>query len=206
MAEIEVEFGQSHTEVHAMAFTDADKDRILQNFPDKISVSVANFGTQEFPLRAYVKSFLDAVQPPSAKVVITVEADGDDLDMATIDNTHVKLIGINAANFQIADTEVSYYFDATLEAEDNMVEDCTCADGREGQRLSRAFKLVWDIGIDVDPGISGVFEVSESEIVVVTPCVCPPEEPILAEGEDEADDGDDDHGDKKHKKKGKRDK
>lgn len=212
MAEVLVEFGQTHTEVHAMAFTDADKARILQNFPEKISVSLANFGTQEFPLRGHVKSFLDAVEPPSAKVVVAVEADGDDIDMAAIENIQVKLIGINAASFQIGDTEVSYHFDATLEAEDNMVEDCSCADGRQGQRLTRAFKLVWDIGIDIDPGISGLFEVSESDIVVVTPCQCPPEEPVMAEDEDDEDGAEDDKGrdedraKKKHKKKAKRDK
>jgi hypothetical protein len=52
MAAVVVEFGQSHTEKRSLGLTRADKERILQNFPERISVSVPGFGAQEFPLRA----------------------------------------------------------------------------------------------------------------------------------------------------------
>ena len=40
MAAVVVEFGQSHTEKRSLSLTRPDKDRILQNFPEKISVDL----------------------------------------------------------------------------------------------------------------------------------------------------------------------
>jgi hypothetical protein len=36
MAAVVVEFGQAHTEKRSLSLTRADKERILQNFPEKI--------------------------------------------------------------------------------------------------------------------------------------------------------------------------
>ena len=65
MAPVEVACGQSHMETRPLSFTKADKDRVAQSFPEKITVSVPGFGTQELPLRPLVKSMLDQVQPPA---------------------------------------------------------------------------------------------------------------------------------------------
>ena len=80
MAPVEVACGQFHLETRPLSFTKADKDRIVQSFPEKITVSVPGFGTQELALRPLVKSMLDQVQPPAVKIAIAVRGEPDDVD------------------------------------------------------------------------------------------------------------------------------
>jgi hypothetical protein len=173
MAAVVVEFGQSHTEKRSLSLTRADKERILQNFPEKISVSVPGFGPQEFPLRAQVKSVLDQIQPPVAKATFEVRGSADDPDTIMINNTRLKVLGVRAGSFDVLDASVAYEFDADIEPEGATVETCTCDDGREGQQVSRTFKLVWTIAIDIEPGIGGEFEIEEVDIPIMAPCSCP---------------------------------
>jgi hypothetical protein len=107
MAAVVVEFGQSHTEKRSLSLTRADKERILQNFPEKISVSVPGFGPQEFPLRAQVKSVLDQIQPPVAKATFEVRGSADDPDMIMINNTRLKVLGVRAGSFDVLDASVA---------------------------------------------------------------------------------------------------
>jgi hypothetical protein len=100
MAAVVVEFGQSHTEKRSLSLTRADKERILQNFPEKISVSVPGFGAQEFPLRAQVKSVLDQIQPPVAKATFEVRGSAEDPDTIMINNTRLKVLGVRAGSPQ----------------------------------------------------------------------------------------------------------
>ncbi len=185
MAAVVVEFGQSHTEKHSLSLTRADKDRILQNFPEKISVSVPGFGAQEFPLRAQVKSVLDQIQPPVAKVTFEVRGSADDPDTISINNTRLKVLGVRAGRFEVLNASVAYEFDADIEAEGTTLETCTCDDGREGQQVSRTFKLVWTIAIDIEPGIGGEFEIEEIDIPIMAPCSCPEAEAELVEPEEQ---------------------
>jgi len=185
MAAVVVEFGQSHTENRSLSLTRADKERILQNFPDKISVSVPGFGAQEFPLRAQVKSVLDQIPPPVAKVTFEVRGSAEDPDAISINNTRLKVLGVRAGSFEVLNASVAYEFDADIEPEGTTVETCTCGDGREGQQVSRTFKLVWTIAIDIEPGIGGEFEIEELDIPIMAPCSCPEAEAELVEAEEE---------------------
>ncbi len=185
MAAVVVEFGQSDTEKRSLALTRADKERILQNFPDKISVSVPGFGAQEFPLRAQVKSVLDQIQPPVAKATFEVRGSAEDPGSISINNTRLKVLGVRAGSFEVLNASVAYEFDADVEPEGTTVETCTCDDGREGLQVSRTFKLVWTIAIDIEPGIGGEFEIEELAIPIMAPCLCPEAEPELVEAEEE---------------------
>jgi hypothetical protein len=185
MAAVVVEFGQSHTEKRSLSLTRADKDRILQNFPEKISVSVPGFGAQEFPLRAQLKSVLDQIQPPVAKATFEVRGSAEDPDTIMINNTRLKVLGVRAGTFEVLNASVAYEFDADIEAEGTTVETCTCEDGREGEQVSRNFKLVWTIAIDIEPGIGGEFEIEEVDIPIMAPCSCPESEAELIEAEDQ---------------------
>ncbi len=184
MAAVVVECGQSHTEKRSLSLTRADKERILQNFPEKISVSVPGFGAQEFPLRAQVKSVLDQIQPPLAKATFEVRGSAEDPDAISINNTRLKVLGVRAGSFEVLNASVAYEFDADIEAEGTTVETCTCDDGREGQQVSRKFKLVWTIAIDIEPGIGGEFEIEEVDIPIMAPCSCPDADAELAEAEE----------------------
>ena len=201
MAAVVVEFGQSHTEKRSLSLTRADKERILQNFPEKISVSVPGFGAQEFPLRAQVKSVLDQIQPPVAKATFEVRGSADDPDTIMINNTRLKVLGVRAGSFDVLDASVAYEFDADIEPDGTTVETCTCDDGREGQQVSRNFKLVWTIAIDIEPGIGGEFEIEEVDIPIMAPCSCPEAEAEAEfveaeeqEPEEQADDEEDEGG------------
>jgi hypothetical protein len=185
MAAVVVEFGQSHTEKRSLSLTRADKERIVQNFPEKISVSVPGFGAQEFPLRAQVKSVLDQIQPPVAKVTFEVRGSAEDPDTIMINNTRLKVLGVRAGSFEVLDASVAYEFDADIEPEGATVETCTCDDGREGQQVSRTFKLVWTIVIDIEPGIGGEFEIEEVDIPIMAPCSCPEAEAELVDAEEQ---------------------
>jgi hypothetical protein len=176
MAPIVVEFGQARTEKRSLSLSRADKDRILQNFPEKIAVSVPGFGNQEFPLRAQVKGFLDGIQPPSVKVTFEVRGKPDDVASVTIENTRVKVIGVYAGSFNILNASVGYQFDADIESDGPTIEPCMGDDVREGQRVERLFKLIWTIDIDIEPGIGGTFEVEEIEIPIEAPVCWLPEE------------------------------
>ena len=127
MAAVVVEFGQSHTEKRSLSLTRADKERILQNFPEKISVSVPGFGAQEFPLRAQVKSVLDQIQPPVAKATFEVRGNAEDPDTIMINNTRLKVLGVRAGSFEVLNASVAYEFDADIEADGTTVETCTGA-------------------------------------------------------------------------------
>ena len=200
MAAVVVEFGQSHTEKRALSLTRADKERILQNFPEKISVSVPGFGAQEFPLRAQIKSVLDQIQPPVAKVTFEVRGSAEDPDTITINNTRLKVLGMRAGSFEVLNASVAYEFDADIEAERTTVETCTCDDGREGEQVSRSFKLVWTIAIDIEPGVGGAFEIEEIDIPIMAPCSCPEAEAELVEVEEhEPEEQDEDQDDEEAK-------
>lgn len=185
MAPLLVDFGRTRTERRALALTRADKDRILQNFPDKIAVSVSGFGPQEYPLRPHVKAFLDTIQPPSAKITFEVEGNGADAELTLIESPQLKVIGVTSGEFIVGETTVAYQFDADIEADGMQFNPCKGSDGREGIQPSRQFRLVWDIAIEISPGIGGVFEVDEMEIVVNAPgCFSPETEEAVAADED----------------------
>ncbi len=213
MAPVEVACGQLHQETRPLSFTKADKDRIVQNFPEKITVSVPGFGAQELALRPLVKSVLDQVQPPAVKIAIAVRGEADEVDMIEIEDVLFKVVGTTAGSFKVGDTAVAYTFDADILPGDTTVEPCTCEDGGEGRRRSRTFTCTWDIEIALDPGIAGVYEVEEFEITVISPCVCPDrtfeiEETGLFDPDDADDHGaehdDDDAREGKKKKSGKK--
>jgi hypothetical protein len=174
MAPIVVEFGRARTERRLLSLTRADKDRILQNFPEKISVSLPGFGAQEYPLRAQVKAFLDHILPPAVKATFEVRGKPEDLASIAIENTRLKVIGVHAGSFNILNAAVAYQFDADMESDGPTIEACTCDDGRDGQRVERTFKLIWTIEIEIEPGIGGTFEIEEIEIAIETPCWRPP--------------------------------
>jgi hypothetical protein len=173
MAPVEVACGKFHLETRPLSFTKADKDRIAQSFPEKITVTVPGFGVQELPLRPLIKSLLDQVQPPAVKIVIAVRGEPDDVDTLEIDDILFKVVGTTAGTFKVGDTAVAYTFDADILPGDTTVESCTCEDGGEGRRRSRTFTCTWDIEISIEPGVAGVYEVEEFEITVVSPCVAP---------------------------------
>ncbi len=185
MAAAIVEFGQSHTEMRSLSLTRADKERILQNFPERISVSVPGFGAQEFPLRAQIKSVLDQVQPPVAKVTFEVRGCTQHPDTIIINNTRLKVLGVRAGSFEVLNASVAYEFDADIEAKGTTLEACVCDDGREGEQVSRTFKLVWTIAIDIEPGIGGEFEIEEVEIPIMAPCSSPEVEAELTDTEEQ---------------------
>ena len=114
MAAIEIECGKSHTEKRILSFNEADRDRIVRNFPDKIEVSVAGSGGQEFALRPCIKAILDQVQPPTLKISIAARGDPDDLDSIEIDDIQLKVTGNTSGTFKVADAEISYAFDADI--------------------------------------------------------------------------------------------
>jgi hypothetical protein len=200
MAPLLVEFGRSRIERRALSLTRADKDRILQNFPEKIAVSVTGFGPQEYPLRPHVKAFLDAIQPPSVKITFEVEGGSEDPELTLIEDVQLKVLGVSTGEFAVGETSVSYRFTADLERDTLKMNPCKSQDGREGVQPARQFRLVWDIEIEITPGVGGLFEVDESEIVIVAPNCFPPE-PVIDE---EVADGDEDETaaarDKKKKK------
>jgi hypothetical protein len=217
MAPVEVACGQLHRETRPLSFTKADKDRIVQNFPDKIAVSVPGFGAQELALRPLIKSVLDQVQPPAVKIAIAVRGEADDVDTLEIDDVLFKVVGTTAGSLKVGDTSIAYTFDADILPGDTTVEPCTCEDGGEGRRRSRTFTCTWDIEIAIDPGIAGVYEVEEFEITVASPCVCPDRTFEIEETETglfdpdddddhdaERDDDDDDAHEGKKKKSGKK--
>jgi hypothetical protein len=214
MAPVEVACGQIHLETRPLSFTKADKDRIVQNFPEKIAVSVPGFGAQELALRPLLKSVLDQVQPPAVKIAIAVRGEPDDVDTVEIDDVQFKVVGTTAGSFKVGDTAIAYTFDADVLPGDTTTEPCTCEDGGEGRRRSRTFTCTWDIEISIDPGIAGVYEVEEFEIAVTSPCVCPDrtfeiEETGLFDPDDADDHGaehdeDDDAREGKKKKSGKK--
>jgi hypothetical protein len=148
-------------------------------------VSVPGFGAQEFPLRAQVKSVLDQIQPPVAKATFEVRGSAEDSDTIMINNTRLKVLGVRAGSFEVLNASVAYEFDADIEADGTTVETCTCDDGREGQQVSRNFKLVWTIAIDIEPGIGGEFEIEEVDIPIMAPCSCPESEAELVEVEEQ---------------------
>ncbi len=202
MAPLTVDFGRTRTERRALALTRADKDRVLQNFPDKIAVAVPGFGPQEYPLRPHVKAFLDAIQPPSVKITFEVQGGSEDPELTLIEDTQLKVLGVTTGEFLVGETVVSYSFTAELEGDVIKMTPCKSPDGREGVQPVRLFRLVWDIEIEIWPGIGGVFEIDETEITVAAPNCFPPEpqagEEIADEDDDEADGRD------KKKKKHKR--
>jgi len=200
MAAVVVEFGQSHTEKRSLSLTRADKERILQNFPERISVSVPGFGAQEFPLRAQIKSVLDQIQPPVAKVTFEVRGSAEEPDTIMINNTRLKVLGVRAGSFEVLDASVAYEFDADIEADGTTVETCTCDDGREGQQISRNFKLVWTIAIDIAPGIGGEFEIEEADIPIMAPCSCPEAEAERVEPDEQEPEAQDENEDEEEGK------
>jgi hypothetical protein len=199
MAAVETACGSSHVESRVLSFTKADKDRILQNFPEKIAVSVSGFGGQEFPLRPYIKAILDQIQPPAVKITIAVRGEPDDVDSIEIDDILLKVTGATAGTFKIGDTAIAYSFDADILPGETVLETCECEEGGEGHRKSRTFACTWDIEISVEPGIAGVYEIEEFEITVASPCICPGRAFEVDESEDgEFEDernSNDDHGD-----------
>jgi hypothetical protein len=197
MGPIEVECGKSHTERQTLSFTKADKDRILQNFPDKIVVSVAGFGPQEYPLRPYVKAILDQVEPPELKMSFAVRGEPDDLETIEINDVEMKVIGATSGSFKVGEVSIYYAFDADILPGEVSIETCACEQGGEGQRVSRAFRCTWEIEVSIDPGISGVYEVEEFDIVVTSLCDCPDdddEQEADEAGDDRDGDEDDDDG------------
>jgi hypothetical protein len=193
MAAIEIECGKSHTEKRILSFNEADRDRIVRNFPDKIEVSVAGSGGQEFALRPYIKAILDQVQPPTLKIAIAVRGDPDDLDTIEIDDIQLKVTGNTSGTFEVADVEISYAFDADILPSEMTTTACECEHG-EGRQRSRTFKCTWDIEISIEPGIGGIYEIEEFEITVTSPCDCSDHEfeEAESEGEEPDDDEDDD--------------
>ena len=203
MAPLLVDYGRARTERRALALTRADKDRILQNFPEKITVAVSGFGPQEYPLRPHVKAFLDGIQPPSAKITFEVEGNGIDAELTLIENPRLKVIGVTSGEFVVGDTTVAYRFEADVEADGLQLSPCKGADGREGVQPSRQFRLVWDIEIGISPGVGGVFEIDEAEIVVTAPgCFQPQRESEAVSGEEESEPDARDKKKKKHKRRG----
>ena len=196
MAAIEIECGKSHTEKRILSFGEADRDRIVQNFPDKIEVSGAGSGGREFALRPYIKAILDQVQPPTAKIAIAVRGDPDDLNSIEIDDIQLKVTGNTSGTFKVADVEISYAFDADILPGEMTTQACECEHG-EGRRRSRTFKCTWDIEISIEPGIGGIYEIEEFEITVTSPCDCSDHEFEEAEleGEEPDDDEEDDDDD-----------
>lgn len=203
MASIEIECGHSHTERRDLSFTKADRDRIVQNFPDKIAVSVAGLGGQEFPLRPYIKTILDQVSLPTLRIGVAVRGERDDIDSIEIDDIEIKVTGTTSGAFKVANAEITYAFAVDVMPSETTVEDCECEHGGEGHRKSRTFKCIWEIEISIDPGIAGVYEIEEFEITVVSPCHCPDHEhDDESEGEesedDEHDESDEDEDDDEH--------
>jgi hypothetical protein len=127
MAPVEVACGQSHLETRPLSFTKADKDRIVQNFPDKITVSVPGFGAQELPLRPLVKGMLDQVQPPAVKIAIAVRGEPEDVDTLEIDDVLFKVVGTTAGSFKVGDTAIAYTFDADILPGDTRASGTFCA-------------------------------------------------------------------------------
>jgi hypothetical protein len=197
MAPIETACGRSYVEIRPMSFTKADKDRLVQNFPEKISVSVSGFGGQEFPLRPYIKTILDQVQPPAVKIVVTVRGEPDDVDTIEISDIQFKVTGTTSGNFKVGDAEITYAFDADVLPGETRIEACECEHGGQGHRALRTFTCTWEVEIAIDPGIAGVYEVEEFEFTVASPCVCHDHdfelEPEADESGEDHDDDDDDH-------------
>jgi hypothetical protein len=189
MAPIVVEFGRARTERRSLSLARADKDRILQHFPEKVSVSVPGFGAQDYPLRAQVKAFLDHIQPPAVKATFEVSGKPDDPASIAIHNARLKVIGIHSGSVNILNAAVAYRFDVDVESDGTSIEPCACADGQDGQRVERTFKLIWTVEIEIEPGIGGTFEVEEADIAIQAPCCCAHTARAAgAEGEGEADD------------------
>jgi hypothetical protein len=206
MASIEIECGRSHTERRDLSFTRDDRDRIVQNFPDKIAVSAVGSGGQEFPLRPYIKTILDQVSLPTLRIGVAVHGEPDDIDSIEIDDIQIKVMGTTSGAFKVADAEITYAFAVDVMPGEAIIEACACAEGGEGHRKSRTFKCIWEIEISIDPGLAGVYEIEEFEITVTSPCHDHGHDDAESEGEeseddehDEADgeehDGDDEHDD-----------
>jgi hypothetical protein len=219
MASIEIECGHSHTERRDLSFTRDDRDRIVQNFPDKIAVSAVGSGGQEFPLRPYIKTILDQVSLPTLRIGVAVHGEPDDIDSIEIDDIQIKVMGTTSGAFKVADAEITYAFAVDVMPSEATIEVCACEEGGEGHRKSRTFKCIWEIEISIDPGLAGVYEIEEFEITVTSPCHDHAHDDAESEGEvsdddlaeeaddedhdeddDERDDDDDDEG--KGKKKG----
>jgi hypothetical protein len=204
MASIEIECGHSHSERRALSFTKDDRERIVGNFPDKIAVSVAGFGGQEFPLRPYIKSILDQVSLPILRIGVAVHGEPDDIDTIEIDDIQIKVTGTTSGAFKVANAEITYAFDVDIMPSETTIEVCECEHGGEGHRKSRTFKCIWEIEISIDPGIAGVYEIEEFEITVASPCHCPDHEHDDAQSEGEesdddlADEDDDEHDEGDH--------
>jgi hypothetical protein len=112
-----------------------DRERIAQNFPDKIAVSVAGFGGQEFPLRPYIKTILDQVSLPILRIGIAVRGEPDDIDTIEIDDIQIKVTGTASGAFKVANAEITYAFDVDIMPSETTVEDCEC--GGRGVRRRR---------------------------------------------------------------------
>jgi hypothetical protein len=188
MAAIIVELGHEHTIRRPLSLSRSVKDRIVQNFPEKIAVAVPGFGAQEFALRAYVKSFLEGVPAPTLKATVAVIGTAANVDAASIEVIDLRVIGTNAGSFSAADAKVSYAFDADVEPAAYAVTDCAGPQGVAGRQRSRAFKFIWEIAIEIAPGVSGVYEIDEFEVTVATPCCVPPP-PVAAESEEDEGEG-----------------
>jgi hypothetical protein len=207
MAPILLACGQSRTEKRSLSLTKSDKDRILQNFPEKITVTVPGFGGQELPLRSCVKSFLDQVTPPMVKAAFVVRGDEKDPDSIDIEATGVKVLGPSGGSFKAVDVEVRWEFDADLEPGETTIEACVCEHGEDGWQKSRVFRFVWELEISLDPGTVGLYEVEEFEIAIAGPCICvedhePDDEP--AHGDDQEAGAHEDEDRKGKKKSGKK--
>lgn len=199
MASIEIECGHSHTERRDLSFTKADRDRIAQNFPDKIAVSVAGFGGQEFPLRPYIKTILDQVTLPTARIGVAVRGEPDDINSIEIDDIETKVMGTTSGAFKVANVEITYAFAVDVMPSETAIAACECEEGGEGHRKSRTFKCIWEIEISIDPGLAGVYEIEEFEITVTSPCHCPDHEhDDESEGEEPEDDEQDEADDEEH--------
>ena len=205
MTPINMQFGETRVERIALSLTRADKDRILQNFPEKIAVSVPNFGTQEYPLRSFVKSFLDQVQLPSVKVTFEVRGQEGDAALSEVSASGLQVFGTSGGSFMIADTHVSYEFDAEIRGNNIAMEFCTCPEGEGGQQASRKFTISWLIEIALEPGVSGLYEVADIDLMVMAPCCCLSIDETVEDDDDE-DDEDDVRERKKSKKKKEKDK
>ena len=113
------------------------------------------------------------------------------------------MLGVSTGEFIVGETTVSYRFTADIERDGLKMNPCKSQDGREGVQPARQFRLLWEIEIEMTPGVGGLFEVDESEIVVVAPNCFPPE-PVIEEesagGDEEENAAARDKKKKKHKR------
>src|SRR5262249_49157002 len=104
-----------------------------------------------------------------------------------IHNARLKVIGIHSGSVNILNAAAAYRFDVDVESDGASTEPCACADGQDGQRVERTFKLIWTVEIEIEPGIGGTFEDEETDIAIQAPCCCAHAH-IAASAEEAADD------------------